>query len=425
MKNTLLATAIAACVATTANAQSWTIIPSGTGMCNLRSVVFGDNNTVYATGDWSADSSTLLKSTNAGLSFSHLSLSFLPPGHLTGRLSFLNADTGYITSCITTGSAPWTYSAGTIYRTVNGGLSWTPVASGIAGGVTEMEFADASTGYATVSGGFSTPFSLYKTSDGGLSWAPIYTSTSAITVSDLVLVDAATGYILAQDASHQATLIRISGGAVGTLSTFPAYTFFECGHFSSATNGLIAAGTAGTAPAFYILKTTDGGSTFSPTYTSGHNHQAAMEFDGTSTGFTVGGSGLQTSDGGLTWSAMDTASFYGHGSPFDMAIRNGVRIIVGEAGSIWRQGGTAGASILSNQLAATIFPNPASQSAEIDFGKTVRGTMSVYDMTGRLMQTMKVDDRRATLDVHNMPPGTYSLTLRSADGILTKNIVVR
>jgi len=150
-----------------------------------------------------------------------------------------------------------------------------------------------------------------------------------------------------------------------------------------------------------------------------------MKFDGTGTGFTVGGRGLQTSDGGASWSFMDSASFASHGSPFDMAIRNGVRIIVGEAGSIWRQSATTGLPDNSIKATFNIFPNPVSQTAEIDFGMAVTGTLNVYDMTGKLMQTMEVVGRRATLNVRNMPSGMYTLNLRSADGTMTRNIVVR
>lgn len=392
---------------------------------NLYSVSFGDNNTLYTTGT-GLDSSTILKSTDAGISFTHLSTSFLPAGHLTGELFFLNADTGYITSCITTGSAPWTYSAGTIYRTVNGGISWSAVVSGIAGGVTEIKFADASTGYATVSGGSSTPFSLYKTTDGGLSWTSIYTSPSATQVSDLQLVDGSTGFILAQDAAHNAMIIRISGGSVGTSSTFPAYNFFQCGHFTSATNGVIAAGTAGTSPAFYMLKTTDGGLSWSTVYSSGHNYQQTMVFDGASLGFAIGGAGLTTTDGGDSWSLMDTTGMAAAGDPFDMAIRNGVRIMVGEGGTIRRFGPTTGFATTPGHLDATIYPNPVSQTAEINFGKTLtNGNMNVYNMAGRLLATTPVHDNRATLNAAELTPGMYTLQVTASEGNITKNIVVR
>ncbi len=96
------------------HAQNWTIIPSGTTN-DLTSCSYGSASHVYITG-----SQTILKSTNGGLSFSQLSVAFLPPTSEISSCFFTSEDTGFVVL----GDMN---SFGFIYKTTNGGNTWTPV----------------------------------------------------------------------------------------------------------------------------------------------------------------------------------------------------------------------------------------------------------------------------------------------------------
>ncbi|MBX2906090.1 MAG: T9SS type A sorting domain-containing protein [Taibaiella sp.] len=425
MKKPLFPLIAIICLSLSASAQPWTLIPNDLVMTYLGSVSIGDAHTVYVTGNnaW-ADSSSFLKSTDGGLSFHHISTSFLPPGHTAHTVSFLNADTGYVVSYSTYGSSPT--SDGTIHRTTDGGLSWTTVISGITQMIVKLKFADANTGYAVATNNAGNPYSIYRTINGGVSWSWWYTAPSNMEFSDLILVDANTAFILGNNDTGDATITRISGGAISTTSTFPSYSYFKLGHFSSASEGTVIAVIGGSAPAQHILKTSDGGVSWTTSYMTDFVSLNAIGIDNDGSGFIVGGRNFSTPDKGASWSPLNDTAFYGYGVHYDIAIRDGLRIIVGQSGGIWRQVSTTSVAESKIDIIADIFPNPISHSAEIEFGKTLtRGTIKLYDMTGRLIHSAAVDGNRATLNAANLAPGIYTLQVTADECNMTKNIVVR
>lgn len=425
MKRAILTIVIALSTTLAATAQSWTLIPNDLVMTYLGSVSIADAHTVYVTGNYAwADSSSFLKSTDGGLSFHHISTSFLPPGHTAGKVCFINADTGYVVSFSTFGSSPT--SDGTIHRTTDGGLSWTPVISGISQMIVKLKFADANTGYAVASNTAGSPYSIYRTTNGGITWSWFYTSTPGMKFSDLQLVDANTGFITGGTDSYKGTITRISGGMVGSTSTFPEYNSLRIGQFWSATDGVVVALVGGATPAYHLLKTSDGGTTWSTTHITDVKTLSAMTMDHDGTGFIVGNRNMKTSDAGASWSPVDSTPFYGYGTLYDIASRDGLRIIVGQSGGIWRQTATTSITESKTDLIANIFPNPVSQTAEINFGKNLtNGTMNVYNMAGRLLQSTPVTGSRATLNATPLTPGTYTLQVTASEGTITRHIVVR
>lgn len=424
MRRTLLTLFIAISSLLSARAQPWTLIPNDLVMTYLGSVSIADASTVYVTGNYAwADSSSFLKSTDGGLSFHHISTSFLPPGHTAHKVCFLNADTGYVVSFSTFGSSPT--SDGTIHRTTDGGTSWIPVISGISQMIVELKFADANTGYAVATNNSRSPYSLYRTTNGGLSWSWFYTSPPGMGYSDLIIVDANTVFITGDNADYQASITRISAGVVGSTTAFPAYNSFKIGQFTSTTEGVVVGLIAGATPAHHLLKTSDGGLTWTPTYITDIKSLNAIGLDADGTGFLVGARKMTTPDYGVSWSTLYDTAFYGYGELYDIDIKDGLRIIVGQSGGIWRQVSTTGSTQHSVKSALNAFPNPASQTIEIDFSRSLKGTLNVYDITGRLMQTMEINGLHATVNVENLVNGLYRVDVCSDGTTISKLITLQ
>lgn len=425
MKKLNLALIAVICLALSATAQPWTLVPNDLVMTYLGSISIADAQTVYVTGNYAwADSSSFLKSTDGGLSFHHISTSFLPPGHTAHKVSFINADTGYVVSYSTFGSSPT--SDGTIHRTTDGGLSWTPVISGISQMIVKLKFADANTGYAVASNTAGSPYSIYRTTNGGLSWSWWYTAPPHTEFSDLTLVDANTGFILGDNDTGGATITRIAAGAIGSTSTFPSYSYFKLGHFSSPSEGTVVAVIGGSTPTQHILKTSDGGVSWTTSVITDFVSLNAVGIDNDGSGFIVGGRNFTTPDNGASWSPLYDTAFYGYGEHFDIAIKDGLRIIVGQSGGIWRQVATTSTSTLRSEIPATIYPNPTSQTAEISFGRHLSdATLTVCDITGRTMLTNMISGSHAMLNLSHLAPGTYNLRVTAAKFAFNSSITVR
>jgi hypothetical protein len=95
-------------------------------------------------------------------------------------ICFTDSDTGYATS--------WSYEK--VYKTTNGGMTWFIQASGFSGydDYKSVAFIDGRTG--VVVGGSG---KIYRTSDGGNSWTSI-TSHSVTEYRDVAFVSTTTGY---------------------------------------------------------------------------------------------------------------------------------------------------------------------------------------------------------------------------------------
>jgi photosystem II stability/assembly factor-like uncharacterized protein len=88
----------------------------------------------------------------------------LSPGGLRS-LWFVDQRTGYVSGYT---MYDWTYA---VYKTTDGGLTWTLLKIPKGSQTKELQFVDASTGYALDELG-----PLYKTSDGGVNWEPVLSS---------------------------------------------------------------------------------------------------------------------------------------------------------------------------------------------------------------------------------------------------------
>jgi photosystem II stability/assembly factor-like uncharacterized protein len=171
---------------------------------------------------------------------------------------------------VNTGTAVGTN--GTILRTTNGGLTWTPQTSGTTEHLRAVHFADANTGMAVTSGsaGLQRDEIVLKTVDGGATWVRMTTPTpptgDGFVLHDVRFVDASTAFVV--------------GNYVDPLA-----------HWIS-----------------YFLQTTDGGATWARVFSAdgGRNDLYAITYVGGNDLLAVGELGTihRTTDLGANWSRI-------------------------------------------------------------------------------------------------------------------------
>ena len=95
---------------------------------------------------------------------------------------------------------------GQIYRTTDGGSTWTPQSSGTTQHIFAMHFTDANTGYACTGAGTS---SILGTADGGQTWN-VLTTNPAQYLIDIYFVNANVGFCV----GYSGTILKTTDGGV-------------------------------------------------------------------------------------------------------------------------------------------------------------------------------------------------------------------
>lgn len=173
--------------------------------------------------------------------------------------------------------------------------NWTPKAP-INGSVNfkGVYFTNDQTGYAVGTGGF-----IYKTTDGGLSWSA-KTSGTTNDLEDVFFATNLVGYATGANG----TILRTANAGnswslITGISGISTTTFHEI-HFPNNNVGYFV-GTGGK-----IVKTPDGGSTWSVITTGFTNTVKSVFFTTNQIGFVSGAAGFirKTTDGGATWNTV-------------------------------------------------------------------------------------------------------------------------
>jgi photosystem II stability/assembly factor-like uncharacterized protein len=384
---------------TTNGGTTWDTLPIPPTNLDFNSIYFTDANTGYLSNDL-----TLLKTTDAGASWvddtTGMHGSFSSIGDFS--IFFTSHDTGYV--CNSSGDLFKTVDSGNtwfhlshipsssneissifftesktayalgyaseVLKSVNGGLSWTSLTSGNnIWGLYSLYFVDSLTGYAggslglfmkTSNGGkhwenasilegpdmYSMYFtsktdgvvvgdygSIAKTINAGRTWTKI-TSGTTLPLNSVIFTDSVTGYIAGGDdylAGHGIILKTTDAG----LTWSP--TFFNCKlssiHFPSAMVGY-AVGMDSAGYYGIVIKTIDGGLTWKKVNIGGSEYKSVF-FTSNDTGFVAGEYYVRkTRDGGVHWSGATPPVYNTFTSIFFSSPRKGY--VVDERGNIFK-----------------------------------------------------------------------------------------
>ena len=204
-------------------------------------------------------------------------------------------------------------SSGVVIKTTDGGATWIPLTVDITVQFRNVQMVGSQVAYVIGARYFSvdnTQGYVYKTTDGGLTWNPL-TVNSAPGLFGISFVDALNGWV----SGHQGTIFHTTdGGASWTKqnSTIAANQQVAQIAFADLKHG-IAVGPNGVAgvpdvpSAGFIATTSDGGVTWTKVDTKpltglwmpDVNHAVAVGYNGTV---------METADGGATWNTKTVGS---------------------------------------------------------------------------------------------------------------------
>lgn len=71
-----------------------------------------------------------------------------------------------------------------------------------------------------------------------------------------------------------------------------------------------------------------------------------------------------------------------------------------------------------------IFPNPATQSFNIHSNITLK-TVSLYDITGKLIINRKINHTEANINISDLKPGVYFVALKSNERLTTEKLIIK
>jgi photosystem II stability/assembly factor-like uncharacterized protein len=238
------------------------------------------------TGWIAGTSGTLFRTTDGGTSWTQ------QPSNARGGLNamqFVNRDTGWAVG-----------DSGVVLRTGNGGASWTRQNSGTGRRLAALHFPNRDTGWAVGDTG-----TIRKTTDGGATWTPQpLTGTVNARLAAVRFVDGSRGWITAYDGSIRKTT---DGGANWVLQSSGTTNELYALHFIDSSKGF-AGGYNGT-----LLQTTNGGTNWTIRAGVTSMYISAIHFANATAGWAVSnnnspGDIMRTTDGGNTWGSQSSGT---------------------------------------------------------------------------------------------------------------------
>jgi hypothetical protein len=82
-------------------------------------------------------------------------------------------------------------------------------------------------------------------------------------------------------------------------------------------------------------------------------------------------------------------------------------------------------NVTTNNLIATLYPNPATNTLTIQHPNSNKASAGIYDITGRLMGSYPLTGNTTTISVQNLPPGIYQCRIIEGErNVTTKKVVI-
>lgn len=304
---------------------------------------------------------TARRSVDGGASFTRLYFTSLGCAEPLEGLSFTDVDTGYLA-----------LKDGTVVGSTDGGATWSPKtavtgtrAAGGSATPTDLTFITATAGFATTTQG-----RIYRTLDGGGSWTQVADPGRA--VHDVTFVDAARGFAVGAAGLF---LVTTDGGTTWAPRTTGADdSTLTAVRASDATNAI-----ATTEQGDILLRTTDAGVTFSRVSATTQATNAVGYASATRV-VVAGDQGAMaaSNDGGATFAPIGTARLTGRYFVV-RAAPGGTAFATGENGGLARttDGGETWSKVgvpTSEDILDVSFPTPRTGYAIDTDGKLFKST---------------------------------------------------
>ncbi len=338
------------------------------------------------------------------------------------------------------GNTAWVVTAGVgagsngnrIWKTADGGATWTQQTSGysVSSFGNQIHFWDANEGW-TAGDPVGGLYEMYRTTNGGATWtlvpgrpAPVGAEYSYVglkeVVGNTVWMGTDIGRIL-RSSDRGATWSGfyspvLDFGGVTTSGSSGTFTFKDTN------NGLLiavdGADTVGTTTAT-LYSTSDGGANWEPVNTVGVWYFGDITYvPGTtntyvSTGINSGDEGWMGSaysvDGGITWTSIDAGEQRGKVSFLNATTGWAGQFSDGETGAegILKFNGNLALGVSDNAVKSTlkVYPNPATDIVNVTSNKKIEN-INIIDLSGKRVKNFKGD---GAINVSSLAKGTYIL----------------
>lgn len=398
-----------AIVTFSANAQFTVKYSNASGTKTYCNVKFLDNNIGYVV----AQEGDILKTTDGGTTWTAKTAL---TGFTVKSIDFINENVGVAVG-----------QSGKIYRTTDGAQTWTgPISIAIGsttptGAITRylncVRFYDSTTGYILGNAG-----TVLKTTDAGATWTRI-------------INEASNGYNFAS--IIDATTLRIAplfwsmyllSGTTLTNATNLTTTSQNFGsYFFDANNGFVV-GQRGSSTYADILKTTDGGTTWTttinpatPSGTAGTTLRA-VTFINSNLGLAVGdgATAYETTNGGTSWTKNSSATLSG-ALLGTCKLPNDYIFVVGVNKIYQYINQTTKVNSKSDENRVVVSVN--SKKLLLSSTKEIR-QVEIMSLAGSKLNSFKVNCTIASQDLSSLTKGVYMLKVITENGQIIKKIMV-
>lgn len=282
----------------------------------------------------------------------------------------------------------------------------------------QVQFADNTTGWASVYNFLYGDFKLYKTTNGGTSWDVINGVTNPVG-GFYYFVDALNGWMFgASDKTigMNTDILHTTNGGLSWTTQATNIGSAEAIYFSDALHGWICGRNA------LLMKTTDGGAHWTPLTNTNQDPTAKFRsvyalnanvcYFGSSVSGTSGEYILKTMNGGDFWTPIQVPFHY---SVFNVVFwdeNNGW--ISGDYGEIAHYSNNTGIqNPLSTNKSVSVYPNPV-----VDFiylkSESEISNAKIYDFAGNCVRNTSLLQGNK-IDVRKLPAGIYFIKLPDLD----------
>ena len=318
-----------------------------------------------------------------------------------------------------------------VIHTTDGGATWSSQYESATNSIQRLFFTDGHHGWATVWGQNDSAM-LLRTTDGGGTWSA-YAFPATPYLRDLSFVNDSLGW---GTASLGRVYRTTNGGESWALQdSFPGDLFLTNVTFLDMNHGWIA-GSAYDPPECIIAHTSDGGLTWVTQYEGTSESFSDLAFADLDHGIAVGETGaiLRTSDGGARWDQTPPCCLSSGAASLSFPTPN-CAYLVGDEGTILRWEGPSSSGnppvSVATAYRLSAYPNPFNPNTTLSFDipASSRVKISIYDITGRLVQTLadrvfSQGNHRIEFDGSSLPSGMYFARMQGNHFSKTQKLVL-
>jgi len=326
-------------------------------------------------------------------------------------VQFINDSVGYI--CGTSSLN----GVGKFFKTTDSGSSWNLIFSD-TGYMKTVYFINDSVGFC------SSYLKLFKTTNAGNNWTQLNLNYS---FHSIVFTNDSTGYFFSNGINQPVFKTTDTGQSFTQVYGGWYTTAFESSYFISDNTGYACAWYSA-----ILEKTTDGGATWSKMDSAFVPECSDVFFVNGNTGYYVKrGSGMftirGTNNGGAAW----TTQLSGTGTLNKFYFTDSLHAVaVGDNGKIYKTNNGGGVGIEKNtfdKIDYTVYPNPVANKLTVDINDQIHfpATIKIYSMLGEELFSLQTSFSQTTIDMEHFSKGLYFLKIITEDDLHSVREIIK